>query len=66
MCKKKKRCIKRYILGISLVYKTKLKRMLIGYLVKTFIKGGRHQPIKLNNKSRKYLTSSGLGIGPLY
>ena len=34
--------IKRYILGISLIYKTELKRMLIKYLVKTFIKGGRY------------------------
>ena len=33
--------IKRYVLGISLIYKAELKRMLIGYLVKTFIKGER-------------------------
>ena len=59
-------CVKRYILGISLTYKAKLKRILAGYLVKTFIKSGRHQPVKLSNKSRKYLISSGLGIGPLY
>ena len=64
MCKKK--CVKRYVLGISLVYKTKLKRMLIGYLVKTFIKGGRRQPIKLSNKGKKYLISSSLGVRPLY
>ena len=62
----KKIYIKRYILGISLAHKAKLKRMLIGYLVKTSIKGGRHQPVKLNNKSGKYLIFSGLGIKPLY
>ena len=38
----KKMCIKRYVLGISFIYKAKLKRILTGYLVKTFIKGGRH------------------------
>ena len=59
-------CIKRYILGISLTYKAKLKKMLVGYLVKIFIKGGRHQPIKLNNKGGKYLIFSGLGVRPLY
>ena len=58
--------IKRYILGISLTHKTKLKRILAGYLVKTSIKGGRHQPIRLSNKSKKYLISSSLGIRPLY
>jgi hypothetical protein len=58
--------IKRYILGISLTHKAKLKRILVGYPVKTSIKGGRCQPIKLSNKSRKYLISSGLGIRPLY
>ena len=66
MCVKKKICVKRYVLGISLVYKTKLKRMLAGYLVETFIKGGRRQPIRLSNKGRKYLIFSGLGIRPLY
>ena len=40
--------------------------MLVGCLVKTFIKGGRRQPIKLSNKGRKYLMSSSLDIGPLY
>ena len=59
-------CIERYILGISLIYKAKLKRMLAGYLVKTSVKGGRRWPIRLSNKGRKYLTSSGLGVGPLY
>ena len=34
--------IERYILGISLIYKAELERMLAEYLVKTFIKGGRH------------------------
>ena len=64
MCKKK--CVKRYILGISLIYKAKLKRILAGYPVKTFIKGRRRQPVRLSNKGRKYLTFSGLGVRPLY
>ena len=64
MCKKK--CVKRYVLGISLMYKAKLKRILIEYLVETFIKGKRHQPIRLSNKGEKYLISNSLGIGPLY
>ena len=64
MCKKK--CVKRYVLGISLMRKAKLKRVLAGYLVKTFIKNRRRQPIKLSNKNRKYLISSGLSIKPLY
>ena len=34
----KKICVKRYVLGISLVYKAELKKILVGYLVKTFIK----------------------------
>ena len=59
-------CIKRYILGISLIYKAKLKRTLMEYLVGTFIKGRRRWPIRLSNKSGKYLIFSGLGIGPLY
>ena len=68
--------IERYILDISLAHKAELKRMLIGYPVKTSIKGERHQPVKLSNKSKKYLmfnslggkylTSSSLGIRPLY
>ena len=62
----KKLCVKRYILGISLMHKAKLKKILAGYPVETFIKGGRHQPIKLSNKSGKYLTFSSLSIGPLY
>ena len=48
------------------MHKAKLKRILVKYLVKTSIKGGRHQPIKLSNKGRKYLISSSLGIGPLH
>ena len=64
MCKKK--CIKRYVLGISLIHKAKLKRILVKYLVKTFIKGKRRQPVRLSNKSGKYLISSSLGVGPLY
>ena len=58
--------IKRYILGISLIYKAELKRILAGYLVETSIKGGRHQPVRLSNKSKKHLMSSSLGVGPLY
>ena len=59
-------CVKKYILGISLTRKAKLKRILVKYLVKTSIKGGRHQPIKLSNKGKKHLMSSGLGIRLLY
>jgi len=59
-------CIERCVLGIILIHKAKLKRTLAGYLVKTFIKGGRRQPIRLSNKGEKHLTSSGLGVGPLY
>ena len=58
--------IKRCVLGVSLVYKAELKRILAGYLVKTFIKGERRQPVKLSNKSRKYLMFSSLGVRPLY
>ena len=55
--------VKRYILGISLAREAELKKILVGYLVETFIKGGRRQPIKLSNKGGKYLTSSSLGVG---
>ena len=65
MCKKKK-CIKRCVLGVSLVRKAELKRMLAGYPVETFIKGRRRQPVRLSNKGKKYLMSSGLGVRPLY
>ena len=58
--------VERYILGISLTYKAELKRILVGYLVKTSIKGRRHQPVKLSNKGGKYLIFNSLGIGPLY
>ena len=58
-------CVKRYVLGISLTRKAELEKMLTGYLVKTSIKGERHQPIKLSNKGEKYLISSSLGVGPL-
>ena len=54
--------IKRCVLSVSLTREAKLKKILAGYLVKTFIKGGRRQPIKLSNKGGKYLTSSGLGV----
>ena len=33
--------IKRCVLGVGLIYKAKLKRILEGYLVKTSVKGGR-------------------------
>ena len=62
----RKMYIKRCVLGINFIRKAKLKKILAGYLVKTFIKGGRRQPVRLNNKSGKYLTSSGLSVGPLY
>ena len=62
----KKKCIKRYILGISFVYKAELKKILVGYLVETFIKGRRRQPIRLSNKSKKYLIFSSIGVRPLY
>ena len=42
--------VERCVLGISLIYKAELKRILVEYLVKTFIKSGRRQPVKLNNK----------------
>ena len=58
--------VKRCVLSVSLIHKAKLKRMLAGYLVKTFIKGKRRQPIKLSNKGRKYLISNGLGVKLLY
>ena len=61
-----KMCVKKYILGISLIYKAKLKRILVGYLVKTSIKDRRRQPIRLNNKDKKHLIFSGLGIGLFY
>ena len=64
MCKKK--YIKRCVLGISLMHKAELKRILVGYLVKIFIKGGRRQPVRLSNKSKKYLMSNSLSIRPLY
>ena len=59
-------CIKRCVLGVSLMYKAELKRILIGYPVKTFIKGRRRQPVKLSNKGGKYLISNSLGVKPLY
>ena len=59
-------CVKRYILGISLAHKAELKRILAGYPVETFIKGKRHQPIRLSNKSGKYLMFNSLGIRLLY
>ena len=59
-------CVKRYILNISLIYKAELKRMLVEYPVRTFIRGGRRRPVRLNNKSGKYLIFNGLGIRPLY
>jgi hypothetical protein len=63
---KRKMCVERCVLDISLTHKAKLKRMLVGYLVKTSIKGERHQPVRLSNKGRKHLISSSLGVRPLY
>ena len=48
------------------MHKAKLKKILVEYLVKTSIKGERHQPVKLSNKGGKYLMSNSLGIKPLY
>ena len=58
--------IERCVLGVSLIYKAELKRMLKGSLVKTFVIGGRRWPVRLSNKGKRYLTSSGLGIRPPY
>ena len=46
--------------------KAKLKKMLAGYLVKTFIKGRRRQPVRLSNKGKKYLIFSSLGVRLFY
>ena len=59
-------CIKRCVLGISLICKAGLKRTLVGYLVRASIRGKRRRPIRLSNKGGKYLTFSGLGTRPLY
>ena len=48
------------------MHKAELERMLVGYLVKTSIKGGRRQPVKLNNKGKKHLMSSSLSVGLLH
>jgi hypothetical protein len=48
------------------MHKAKAERILIGCLVETFVKGRRRQPVKLNNKNRRHLMSSSLGIRPLY
>ena len=58
--------VKRYILGISLIYEAKWKRILVGYLIKTSIKGKKRRLIRLSNKGGKYLMSSSLGVKPLY
>ena len=59
-------CVKRYVLGISLARKTKLKKILVEYLVETSMKSRRHQPVKLSNKGGKYLIFNSLSIKPLY
>ena len=58
-------CVKKYILGVSLTREAKLKKILIGYLVKISIKGKRHQSVRLSNKGGKYLMSNSLGVRPL-
>ena len=58
-------CVERCILGVSLAREAELKRMLVGYLVETSVKGKRHQPVRLSNKGGKHLISSGLDVGPL-
>ena len=40
MCRKM--YTKRYVLGVSLIYKARLKIILVGYLVKPFVKGRRY------------------------
>ena len=57
--------VERCVLGVSLAREAELKRMLAGYPVETFVKGGRRQPVRLSNKGGKHLTSSGPGVGPL-
>ena len=64
--KKKKMCVERCVLSISLIYKAKLKRTLAGYSVGIFIKGKRHWPIRLSNKGGKYLIFSSLNVKLLY
>ena len=61
----KKMCVERCVLGVSLTREAEWKRMLVGYLVETSVKGGRRRPVRLSNKGGKYLMSSGLGVGPL-
>ena len=58
--------VERCVLGVSFTRKAKLKRTLVGYPVKTSIKGKRRRPIRLSNKDGNHLTSSGLSVGPLY
>ena len=58
-------CVERYVLGISLMRKAELKRMLAGRLVKISIKGGRRWPVRLSNRGGRYLTSSGLDVRSL-
>ena len=59
-------CVERYVLSISLIRKAELKKILVEYLVKTSIKGGRRRPVRLSNKGGKYLTSSSLGVRLFY
>ena len=59
-------CVERCVLGVSLIHEAELKRMLVGYLVETSVKGGRRWPVRLSNKGGKYLTSNGLGVGLPY
>ena len=47
------------------MYKAELKRTLVGYPVKTSIKDGRRQPVRLSNKGGKYLIFNSLGVKPL-
>ena len=58
-------CVKKYILGVSLICKAELKRMLVGCLVKISVKGGRCQPIRLNNKDRRHLMFNSLALNLL-
>ena len=58
--------VERCVLGVSLTRKAKLKRILIGRLVKTSAKGRMRWPVRLSNKGKRRLTSSGLGVKPPY
>ena len=59
-------CVERCVLSISLIYKAKLKKTLAEYSVRTSMRGGRCWPVRLSNKSGKYLIFNSLGVGLPY